>query len=79
MMLFKQILKRASALGVEINYSLDHGLSLFGMNVSRARHRYAPRGNAALRWCCSLAPKTVLDVGSGGGQHAAIFAIVSTR
>jgi SAM-dependent methyltransferase len=71
--LAKDMLKRLSKLGLEVNHSLDSGISLFGLNLSAARHGYDERGGAALSYCRALGPKTVLDVGSGGGQHAAAF------
>lgn len=70
----KNFLKSLSRLGVEINYALDAGVSLFGLNVSRARHPYADRSSVALKHCLTLKVATVLDVGSGGGHQAAAFA-----
>ena len=70
----KDSLKYLSKLGLEVNYGLDGGISLFGMNLSRARKSYAERSESALTYCRTLKPATVLDVGSGGGQHASAFA-----
>ena len=70
----KQALKRLSKLGLEVNYGLDGGISILGMNLSRARKSYAERSESALAHCRTLTPATVLDVGSGGGQHAGAFA-----
>lgn len=70
----REFLKRLSRFGVEINHALDPGFSILGLNLSRARAPYAERGAAALAACRSLGARTVLDVGSGGGQHAAAFA-----
>lgn len=70
----KQSLKQLSKLGLEVNYALDSGLSFAGMNLARAKRPLADRSAAALEHCLALQPKTVLDVGSGGGQHAAAFA-----
>jgi SAM-dependent methyltransferase len=70
----KEFLKRLSSLGIEINFALDSGLSFAGMNLSRSRHGYAARSQEALERCLKLKPGTVLDVGSGGGHHAASFA-----
>lgn len=70
----KTFLKKLSRTGIEVNYALDPGLSLFGINLSRSRHGYADRSAVALQYCRRLSPRTVLDVGSGGGQHASAFA-----
>ena len=70
----KNALKRLSEIGLEVNYSLDSGLSVAGLNLSHAKHRLAPRSAVALNHCLALKPNTVLDVGSGGGEHAATFA-----
>lgn len=70
----KKFLKSLSSAGLEINYALDPGLSLFGLNISRAKHGYAERSALALSRCISLEAKSVLDVGSGGGHQAASFA-----
>ena len=70
----KQALKRLSKLGLEVNYALDRGIGIFGMNLSHARKSYAERSENALAHCRTLTPATVLDVGSGGGQHAGAFA-----
>lgn len=70
----KTFLKKFSRTGIEINYSLDPGISFFGLNLSRARHGYAERSVVALDYCRRLSPRDVLDVGSGGGQHASAFA-----
>jgi SAM-dependent methyltransferase len=69
----KQSLKRLSTLGIEVNYAFDSGLSVAGYNLGRARRRFAERSAAALSHCLDLKPGSVLDVGSGGGQHAAAF------
>lgn len=69
----KNILKQLSHFGLDINYALDSGLSIGGINFSRARHPYAKRSSVALRRCISLKPNIVLDVGSGGGEHASAF------
>jgi SAM-dependent methyltransferase len=67
-------LKSLSRLGIEINYAFDAGISLFGLNIGRARNPYSGRSSVALRHCLQLAAVDVLDVGSGGGHHAAAFA-----
>jgi trans-aconitate methyltransferase len=70
----KNYLKRLSRIGLEVNYAFDSGLSIAGLNISRARHFVAERSQPVLTHCLSLQPGTALDVGSGGGQHAAAFA-----
>lgn len=75
----KNILKSLSAIGLEVNFALDSGLSVAGMNLGRAKHALAPRSAVALAHCLKLKPRTVLDVGSGGGEHAAAFADSGTR
>ncbi len=70
----KSALKKLSRFGLEINHGLDAGLSVFGLNIGRARHPYTQRSAVALAYCRALRPRSVLDVGSGGGQHATAFA-----
>ncbi len=71
----KQPLKRLSNFGLEVNFALDSGISFAGLNLSRALHRFSERRSEdALARCRALKPQTVLDVGSGGGHHAASFA-----
>jgi SAM-dependent methyltransferase len=70
----KEILKKVSALGLEINHALDDGVSIFGLNLSRARASYDIRSAAALKRALILGAHSVLDVGSGGGEHAVAFA-----
>lgn len=69
----KNILKRLSFLGLEVNYALDSGLSVCGLNISRSRYPFSKRSSVALKKCLSVKPKMVLDVGSGGGEHALAF------
>ncbi len=70
---FKEIIKRLSFFGLEVNYALDSGLSIGGLNISQSRYRFSKRSLEALTRCLSLKPKMVLDVGSGGGEHALAF------
>jgi len=70
---FKELLKKLSYVGVDLNYSLDSGLTIGGVNLSLSRHPYAKRSSAALKRCLAIKPKRVLDVGSGGGEHAKAF------
>lgn len=69
----KEVLKKLSSVGLEINFALDSGISFAGINVSKARMSYAERSKYALDKCILLKPKSVLDVGSGGGEHALEF------
>jgi SAM-dependent methyltransferase len=70
---FQNIIKKLSNFGLDINRALDSGISLFGLNVTWARKRLSVRSKFALDRCIELKPKSVLDVGSGGGQHAKAF------
>jgi 2-polyprenyl-3-methyl-5-hydroxy-6-metoxy-1,4-benzoquinol methylase len=70
---FTKIREYISLLGLEINYALDSGVSIGGLNISRSRHPFSKRSSVALARCLSLNPKKVLDVGSGGGEHALAF------
>ncbi len=69
----KVFIKGISRFGIDINYALDSGISLFGFNISFARCPYDERSAAALQHCISLNPGRVIDVGSGGGAHANRF------
>lgn len=73
-MLLKELVKKISYIGLDINYSFDRGFSAIGINISRAKSIPVKRGDNALKYCVKLFPKTVLDVGSGGGEHAKVFA-----
>ena len=71
---FKNIVKRVfPILGIEIDFALDRGISIFGINIRRAKRKYAYRSIYALKRCLKLPIKSVLDVGSGGGEHARKF------
>jgi len=70
----KNLLKKLSFIGLDVNYALDSGLSVAGLNLGRSKHRLAPRGSSALEYCFKFKPIDVLDVGSGGGEHASAFA-----
>lgn len=78
----KTIAKKIAKFGVDIFklhidrpfQSYDRGIHIFGYNISRLRYTNTYRGMIALEKCIKLAPKTVLDVGSGGGEHAKLFA-----
>ncbi len=72
--LIRASLKKLSAVGLDINLSLDRGVSVLGLNIARAHHPEAGFAAVALQRCLALSPPTVLDVGSGGGRHAASFA-----
>lgn len=73
-MLLKKIAKNIAYFGIDINYAFDRGYSAFGLNISRAKSIPTNRGYSALKYCTNLNPKKVLDVGSGGGEHAKAFA-----
>jgi SAM-dependent methyltransferase len=60
--------------GLDLNVALDRGVSFANFNMARLHHQPEPRSEEALRRCLALAPGTVLDVGSGGGEHARRFA-----
>ena len=50
------------------------GFSVFGVRIMRAMGRESlGQAQKALNYALSLKPKSVLDVGSGGGRHAAAF------
>ncbi|PWJ60381.1 methyltransferase family protein [Dyadobacter jejuensis] len=60
-------------LGLEVTRSFDRGTSILGYNVAQAKHPVADRSAVALQKCLQLKPNSVLDVGSGGGEHAREF------
>jgi 2-polyprenyl-3-methyl-5-hydroxy-6-metoxy-1,4-benzoquinol methylase len=65
-----------SKLGLNLTYAVTPGIALFGINVFRDP-RPGPvrfRSLYAVDHALKLSPKTVLDVGSGGGIHARQFA-----
>ena len=71
----RKSLKSLSAIGLDINLSLDRGVSVLGLNIARSHHPETTFSAVALQRCLAFSPTTVLDVGSGGGQHAAAFAL----
>ena len=71
---FERVIRRISPAWLDVNYALDRGISVAGLNICIARHPPAARGAPALEICRSLNPVSVLDVGSGGGEHAEAFA-----
>lgn len=61
-------------IGFEIDFALDRGISLFGVNIRSTKRKYTGgRSSYALKKCLGLPIKSVLDVGSGGGEHARKF------
>jgi 2-polyprenyl-3-methyl-5-hydroxy-6-metoxy-1,4-benzoquinol methylase len=60
-------------LGIEVTNSFDRGTSVLGINVARSQYPPAPRSSVAFNKCLEKKPTTVLDVGSGGGEHAREF------
>lgn len=69
----KNLIKKLSNVGLDINYSLDSGISIFGINISVARHQFASQSQVALQYCLEKDFSSVLDVGSGGAFHAREF------
>lgn len=61
------------ALGVEVTNSFDRGTSVLGINFAKSQYPVAPRSSVAMAKCLEFKPSTVLDVGSGGGEHAREF------
>jgi 2-polyprenyl-3-methyl-5-hydroxy-6-metoxy-1,4-benzoquinol methylase len=61
--------------GLNLAYSLAPGISIFGLRIFRdsrpSLFRY--RASYAIDYALNKKPKRVLDVGSGGGQHARQF------
>jgi 2-polyprenyl-3-methyl-5-hydroxy-6-metoxy-1,4-benzoquinol methylase len=73
----KSLVRRMSCmLGLNVRYQVTPGVSLLGLNVFRDSVPGMPRERAAYALDATLAlhPKSVLDVGSGGGHHARAFA-----
>ena len=67
--------KLLSYIGLNIRFSVVPGLSIFGINIHRDPRKGVAnfRGNYALEHCLKLNINNVLDVGSGGGEHAQSF------
>jgi len=70
-----------SWLRLNLRYAPAPGVSVFGLNVFADPRPGPPRERSAyaLDAALALAPATVLDVGSGGGQHALAFAHAGAR
>ena len=68
--------KILSFIGLNIRFAVVPGISLFGINIHRDSRKGKAdfRGNYALKYCTNLKINTVLDVGSGGREHAKVFA-----
>ena len=69
----KRIARRLmSVVGLNLRYQLTPGISIFGVNFFIDSRKGPPAGGAAyaLEYVKGLPGKSVLDVGSGGGQHA---------
>jgi 2-polyprenyl-3-methyl-5-hydroxy-6-metoxy-1,4-benzoquinol methylase len=64
-----------SFLGLNIRFAVTPGVSVLGFNVFVDDRPGPPKGRAqyALQAALHLKPATVLDVGSGGGDHARAF------
>jgi len=70
----RQVLKQGlGLLGLGIRQSVTPGVSAAGKNLFFDRVKERPRSAYALDSALELRPKTVLDVGSGGGEHARAF------
>ena len=67
--------KILSFFGLNIRFAVVPGISFFGINIHRDVRKGSAdfRGNYALEYCKNLDIKNVLDVGSGGGEHAQEF------
>jgi len=67
--------KSLGALKLNLTYPVNPGISVLGFNLFRDSRpgplRY--RASYALDYALALKPRTVLDVGSGGGYHAQEF------
>lgn len=61
--------------GVKSRKSVSPGISLFGFNFYKdiILESYGFRASAALKYAINLRPKKVIDIGSGGGEHALQF------
>lgn len=70
---FKWLRQKLFDLGIEIIPSFDRGTSMFGYNIAKSQHPVALRAEVVLKYCMAKNPSTVLDVGSGGGEHARAF------
>lgn len=75
----KNLIKYLSFLGLDINLSFDRGISFLGINISKSKYKLSLRGILALNKCVEFSPKEVLDVGSGGGEHALLFAKTNAK
>lgn len=53
--------------------ALTPGISIFGINLFYENQAPGWQAQYALEYSLKLKPRTVLDVGSGGGRHAQIF------
>ena len=78
----KAILRRLlTLLKLNARYAITPGISIAGINVFRESrsgpHRF--RALYALDHALTLKPRSVLDVGSGGGDHARAFVASGSR
>lgn len=64
------------ALGFNVRFQVTPGVSLLGLNIFRDTVPGPPRDRSAyaMEAVLALSPRSVLDVGSGGGHHAQAFA-----
>jgi 2-polyprenyl-3-methyl-5-hydroxy-6-metoxy-1,4-benzoquinol methylase len=66
---------------LNLTYPVNPGVSMFGVNVFRDQRPGPPkpRSQYALEYAMKLRPPSVLDVGSGGGEHALAFQEAGAR
>jgi 2-polyprenyl-3-methyl-5-hydroxy-6-metoxy-1,4-benzoquinol methylase len=71
----KHILSLLSLAKLNVRPSIAPGIAILGVNVffDQRPGPHKPRSTYALDYALKLHPHTVLDVGSGGGQHARTF------
>ena len=82
MRLLKQLVRYSlSFLRLNVRYQVTPGISVLGFNVFVDNRPGLPqaRSHYALRAALALHPASVLDVGSGGGDHARAFAAGGAR
>ena len=74
--MLKKIIRQAlKIVNINIRAAVTPGVSFFGFNfyLDKREGPEKPRSQYALEFALTLNPRNVLDVGSGGGQHAHAF------